>query len=107
MMIRRNSLAPDKHSTRLPSCAKLNGQTDGTVVNNSATLPRLWLGALAIAATALLSGCAHESAYPNVYDSPPPRADKPMTADEAQKATDDLVAKRDRLSTPANSSGKP
>ncbi len=76
----------------------------GTRVN-SATLTRLWLGALAIAATALLSGCSHESAYPSVYDNPPPRADKPMTTDEVQKATDDLVAKRDRLSTPA--AGKP
>jgi hypothetical protein len=34
--------------------------------------------------------------YPAVHDMPPPRATRPMTADEVQKAERDLEAVRDR-----------
>jgi len=46
-------------------------------------------------------------AYPAVHDMPPPRATRPMTADELRKAEKDLEAARDRQEGRAGGGKKP
>ena len=67
--------------------------------------------ALALLACAALptGGCSpvsYPSLFPSVEQSPPPRADTPMDANQVQQATEDLISDRDRLSAEAQSNGQ-
>jgi hypothetical protein len=70
-------------------------------------LPRIGpLGAAMAAATAValgLAGCssAIDSPYPAVHDMPLARPQPPMTPEELKRATDVLLADRDKLSSEA------
>jgi hypothetical protein len=62
---------------------------------------------LAIAAVAglVLAACSpgadYPSLFPSVHDIPPPRTDTPLDSNQVQKATEDLISARDRLSVEA------
>lgn len=69
------------------------------------------LAALALLASAALpaAGCSpvsYPSLFPAVEQSPPPRADTPMDANQVQQATEDLISDRDRLSAEAQGAGQ-
>jgi hypothetical protein len=78
------------------------------------TAPAGLIPGLALAAVTclLLAGCSpgaeFPSLFPAVHDTPPPRAEAPMTPLELQKATEDLISERDRLNAqaPQNAPGK-
>lgn len=60
------------------------------------------LPALALLASAalLVAGCSpvsYPSMFPAVEQTPPPRADAPMDANQVQQATEALISDRDRL----------
>lgn len=52
---------------------------------------------LAVAASALLSGCTSPSVFPVVLAEPPPRNDTPLSPEQVRQATADLISERDRL----------
>jgi hypothetical protein len=75
--------------------------------------------ALATVTCLLLAGCSpgadfrspggdFPALFPAVHDTPPPRAEAPMTPLELQKTTEDLISERDRLNAqaPQNAPGK-
>jgi hypothetical protein len=64
------------------------------------------LAALAFGAAlaGLVSGCSSSSGFPGVLDKPVPRADIPLSPDQVQQATSDLITDRDRLSSEAQGS---
>jgi hypothetical protein len=67
-------------------------------VNGHGRVTTLLFGIAALAAL-LLSGCSPEIGFPAVHDVPAPRADTPLTPDQVQQATDDLISERNHLST--------
>lgn len=65
--------------------------------------------ALLLPAAFATSGCSpgnYPSIFPAVEETPPPRADTPMDANQVQQATEDLISDRDRLSAEAQGSGQ-
>jgi hypothetical protein len=64
-----------------------------------------------MAAAALpVAGCSpvsYPSMFPAVEQSPPPRSDTPMDANQVQRATEDLITDRNRLSAEAQGGGQP
>ena len=69
--------------------------------------------ALATAACLVLAACSpgadYPSLFPSVHDVPPPRADTTLDSNQVQRATEDLISARDRLSAEAQdkNSAKP
>src|SRR6516225_9150499 len=69
--------------------------------------------ARATAACLVLAACSpgadYPSLFPSVHDVPPPRADTTLDSNQVQRATDDLISARDRLSAEAQdkNSAKP
>jgi hypothetical protein len=61
--------------------------------------------ALATAACLVLAACSpgadYPSLFPSVHDVPPPRADTTLDSNQVQRATEDLISARDRLSAEA------
>jgi len=63
---------------------------------------------LVVAAVAglVLAACSpgadyYPSPFPSVHDIPPPRTDTPLDSNQVQRATEDLISARDRLSAEA------
>ncbi len=64
------------------------------------------LGLVVIACLVLAAcspGADYPSLFPAVHDTPPPRTDTPLDANQVQQATEDLISARDRLNTEAQS----
>lgn len=60
------------------------------------------LGLMVIACLVLAAcspGADYPSLFPAVHDTPPPRTDTPLDANQVQQATEDLISARDRLNT--------
>jgi hypothetical protein len=71
-------------------------------VTSNRRIASLALAGLAvIAANALLSGCASDSAFPAVHDMPAARSETKLTPDQVKQATDDLITERDRTEAQA------
>lgn len=51
-------------------------------------------------------GADYPSIFPAVHDTPPPRAETPMDANQVQQATEDLITDRNRLSAEAQGAGQ-
>ena len=71
---------------------------------------RLAILAVGVAALLLIGGCSSSSGpglFPAVLDSPPPREDTPLNADQVKQATDNLIAERNRLCAEAAANGNP
>lgn len=66
--------------------------------------------AVVLPAALAMAGCSpagdYHSIFPAVEDVPPPRADTPMDANQVQRATEDLITDRNRLSAEAGGTGQ-